>query len=883
MEYYLRAGDGEEPDLEALCGHDDALIARVRELLSGVPEAFQPRPFTDTADDPRIGTTVDGFTILQRLGRGGMGSVYLASQERPRRRVALKLLDRADLGDERARRRFQREADLVAALDHPSIVPIHASGEHDGLAYLAMKRLEGPSLDEMTKPLTTALVAQIGFAIASALDESHRFGIVHRDIKPSNILMDNGTPVLVDFGLARSVTDATLTRDGHVAGTLPYLAPECLAGAGPALDPRVDVYGLGATLYELLAGHPPFDAESTEVLLSRIAWDDHAPLDLARADRDLATIIDKALEKNPQHRIASMTQFADELTRFLEGRPLTLRPVGRLERSVRWVRRHPRLAATALAAVVVFGTLVTITSLSRADERRTRAGAIALARVEMDAERYGRAAEILAQIRAPQPTEQALAAEARARDALEQLLDDVIDFTSSISERQFRSRVATVIDSNASTYEPELAALALAIAHWHLGEGDAAHAALEASAADAPWVRARSAVRGLLDNDWTLAAATTDVADEHVVTAIVMRLVGSTPDEIDAELQSALVHDPQHHRGRVQKALFDLDTGRAAEALVRLQGLTRERPESRTLRRHLARAQHRTGDVESARRSLELIDRAAWTPAEAVLDLDLLSVEAGVETALETARAHLAHFTAQDEPAWDVVIAEASQLSVAPTRTADAVARLERVERDASLSLHRDKAAANRYRMLVDEATHAQDRARVYGELAEEGRRLLGIVRFPPARAVLQWKYAKTLARMGYFADFVRIMENAVPQLDHMPWARHEFAVDLLGYSDHQRRFGSTPSDQAIVRHFERAAWEHARAALELSSESDPTSQRLQMLASAIESARRVGDWAAIAAMLRLPVAAHLPADEREQLSEAIDDFDDKLHAAFSR
>ena len=260
---FLLLDEGKTPDLAELCKGDPALIRKVAGMLGREETTLAYLQF-DQDQEELANEEIGDFRIVSMLGRGGMGKVFLAEQKSLGRMVALKIISRAVLGDSRSRLRFRREAEITGALDHPNIVPIYAVGEEGETGYIAMKWLTGPDLETQDKPLAPSKVIDIGIAVARGLHEAHLSGVIHRDVKPANILLDNDTPILVDFGLAkRQSGDTPVTRQGTGPGTGPYLPPEFLRSRVGILDPRSDVYSLGATLYELVSGKPPFGSEDS--------------------------------------------------------------------------------------------------------------------------------------------------------------------------------------------------------------------------------------------------------------------------------------------------------------------------------------------------------------------------------------------------------------------------------------------------------------------------------------------------------------------------------------------------------------------------------------------------------------------------------------------
>jgi WD40 repeat protein len=293
-----------------------------------------------------------------------MGVVFRARHRKLGRVVALKL-SREHLGTGPEAARFYQEAAAVARLDHPNIVPVFEVGEADGRPYFSMALVEGKSLAQEA-PLLPRRAAQLMREVALAIGYAHARGVVHRDLKPENILLDpEGRPRVTDFGVAKCAgEEGLLTRDGEPLGTPSFMPPEQAMGLSGQMGPLVDVYSLGATLYCLLTGRPPFRAASAlETMKQVVEREPASPRSLNPAvDRDLETICQKCLSKDPRQRYGSAQELADDLGRFLEGRPIQARPLGPLGKAARWCQRSPALAAAALcAAASVLAALALMT------------------------------------------------------------------------------------------------------------------------------------------------------------------------------------------------------------------------------------------------------------------------------------------------------------------------------------------------------------------------------------------------------------------------------------------------------------------------------------------------------------------------------------------
>jgi eukaryotic-like serine/threonine-protein kinase len=342
------------------------------------PDTADPDAFAATREQtepPRFSQSPApaGYEILGELGRGGMGVVYKARQTKLNRLVALKMILAGGHASPAALARFRAEAEAVAALQHPNVVQVYDYGEHDGLPYLAMEFVPGGTLAARVhdRPLPAREAAALMAGIADGVQAAHTVGIVHRDLKPENVLLGKEGPKVTDFGLAKKIDTADgLTATGAILGTPGYMAPEQAAGAGKTADVRTDVYGLGAILYRILTGRPPFQAATmTEILMQVMVEEPVPPARLnPGVPADLETVCLKCLEKEPGRRYQTAAELADDLRRFLDGLPVTARRVSTIGRARRWARRNPMIAglAAGLALVLVAGTIVSTTFAIRA-------------------------------------------------------------------------------------------------------------------------------------------------------------------------------------------------------------------------------------------------------------------------------------------------------------------------------------------------------------------------------------------------------------------------------------------------------------------------------------------------------------------------------------
>jgi WD40 repeat protein len=338
--------------------------------VDGAPSRDQDRTLpthdSDEADKARPLPHLPGYVILSELGRGAMGVVYQARQLALNRIVALKMLHASRQGDTEQRRRFRTEVETIALLQHPNIVQVYDVGEHEGRPFFTMEHLDGGSLAERCggQVQTPSVAAAWVETLAGAMQAVHAKGIVHRDLKLSNVLRTaDGCLKIADFGLAHQES-SHLTITGQVLGTPCYMAPEQAAGKVREVGPAADVYALGAILYELLAGRPPFRGVAAMEVIRQVQESD--PLSPRRLEpqipRDLETICLKCLRKEPNQRYASARELADDLRRYLNGESILARPPAWPERTVRWLRRRPAVAVV-IAAVVLAAAAVPLALL----------------------------------------------------------------------------------------------------------------------------------------------------------------------------------------------------------------------------------------------------------------------------------------------------------------------------------------------------------------------------------------------------------------------------------------------------------------------------------------------------------------------------------------
>jgi WD40 repeat protein len=382
-EVLLREEQGEAPRLDEYLVRFPHLEGALRDLFEvrALLEAEPPPADAPTLPGPTLpaatpdgrpphGTpSVPGYDVLKELGRGGMGVVHLAWQAGLNRLVALKMIRAGASPSSAELARFRTEAEAAARLEHPNIVRVYEVGTHDACPYFSLEYVAGGSLAASLRgaPWPARPAADLLEVLARAMQYAHQRGVVHRDLTPNNVLLqapglqpgDFGTPKITDFGLARLLVGGSgHTQTGDIFGTPSYMAPEQASGRGKDAGPATDVYALGAILYELLTGRPPFRGETAyDTLLQVNAGDPVPPTHLQPTlPRDLETICLHCLRKEPTKRYASAQDLADDLRRFLDGTPIQARPVGLGERGLKWARRRPAAATLlALSALVLLG------------------------------------------------------------------------------------------------------------------------------------------------------------------------------------------------------------------------------------------------------------------------------------------------------------------------------------------------------------------------------------------------------------------------------------------------------------------------------------------------------------------------------------------------
>ncbi len=323
----------------------------------------QPATTEESRKSTDLPAKIGSYEIVAELGRGGMGVVYKARDLRLKRTVALKVILAGTHAADSERKRFQTEAESVARLKHQNIVQVYEVGESDGHPFLALEYCSGGSLADRLKgkrPSPREAAALVA-SLSDAMEHSHLAGVVHRDLKPANVLFDaDGTPKIADFGLAKKLDeDEGHTRTGAIMGSLGYMSPEQASGQNANTNSQTDVYAMGAILYSLLAGHPPFQGSNAIETLNLVM--DGEPIPIRRTNpncpRDLETISLKCLNKLPSDRYPTSRDFHHDLTRHMKGEPIHARPSTTYEQLFSWCRRNPLPTTVAIASVLMLALL----------------------------------------------------------------------------------------------------------------------------------------------------------------------------------------------------------------------------------------------------------------------------------------------------------------------------------------------------------------------------------------------------------------------------------------------------------------------------------------------------------------------------------------------
>jgi tetratricopeptide (TPR) repeat protein len=785
-EWFLLSEEGQEPNLQELCGGDLELAQKAQKLLGGEPEFLRQRGESAGVgepdhDDEWSGMRLDDFRIVRRIASGGMGTVFLAEQERLGRKVALKVVDKSWVATPQAYQRLRREAAIAASLNHPNIVPVYAVGEEGDKCFIAMRHLTGPPLSEIDLPIDPQRAARICLALAEALDAAHSAGVVHRDVKPANILLDDETPFLVDFGLARSSVDPTLTSQGSVPGTLPYMAPELLSREAPVLDPRTDVYALGVTLYEFLVGRPPFLGSQTVATVRKILLQDAPALGLARRHRDLETIVLRALEKSPRRRIPSARAFADDLQRFLNDEPVASQPTSHLYRLARRMRRYPRVAIFALFSFVVVVALTISTALARRGEQRALRSGVHLVQADLDEGRVERAGLTLVSLveRHKDSAEvSGLAKRVAAEVAADRLFAALFQRPLLLDWQGLNRALEEAKRAQALTHIPDRAGPLFAVADWCLGReeraGKSLHALLEGGRAP---LAAASLAELLGAEPQALPAAIEPT--EEILRSLVLLLQRRPYAEQEQQSALALARNPGNPRALYAQGVVLAASGRFGRAREIVEALVDPLLDAVEARRLLVRVRTQTGEFEAAREVLSSIEINQWGVADAFGDLELLL--ATEQWGLFEERLALHHAR---HPGTNLIgLAEAQFLALTDIQAAGEV--YQRLIDESPDPAIRDLAAALRYRMQVDSAISIAALGESNGEdlvaLREAGYALRESLELPRARGMLAWKLGLVLIFVGPAGQGFDSLELALALLPGEVLLRADYIEHCLG------------------------------------------------------------------------------------------------------
>lgn len=361
------------PDLETFAAGDEEQDS-AQQMRDPESKNSDPAHQKQNSSKPEAGNqehlprfTLPGFQFVRQLGRGGMGTVYLATDETLGREVAIKVVSQAALRSRGLIDRFNAEVKTLATLHHSNIAQLFSAGQHDQHPYFVMEYVEGATLEEsISEPLGDREAATLVSTLCDAMGYCHQQNIIHRDLKPSNILLTkDGQPKIADFGLAKALdAETSSTRTGDVLGTPGYMSPEQASGVIKNIGPACDVYGLGAVLYKLLTGRPPFAAaEPVQTIVQVLSDDPVKPRQLnPSVSRELETVCLKCLEKKPSNRYPVVDEFKEDLNNFLQGLPINAKPGGSIQRSLKWARRNP--AATIAMASALLGIIGTVIALT---------------------------------------------------------------------------------------------------------------------------------------------------------------------------------------------------------------------------------------------------------------------------------------------------------------------------------------------------------------------------------------------------------------------------------------------------------------------------------------------------------------------------------------
>lgn len=542
------------------------------------------------------GGQIANYRLIQQIGAGGMGVVYLAEDTRLTRLVALKVLSRAT---DTTKKRFQREAEITARLQHPNIVPVYDVGESDGIQFIAMRYIagddaEGTLVRSREEKSTSAIgifrrAVAVAGKIADALHHAHGQKVLHRDVKPSNILVEDDEPFILDFGLATHDNDLSLTQAGDLLGTVPYMSPEQVRGELDTLDARSDIYSLGATLFQLLAGTAPFTGRSSQVIARQILTRDPPPLRRFGVPFDLEAVVFKAMEKDRERRYETAREFANDLRRFLDGVPVRARRLGPARRTLRVLLRHKKTTAATLVFIIALMTV--LVANNRASTRRRQAARAVVASADGAASsfRYAEAVQLMRPLWNQGELDEAAfnrykayrlrADYDRSMELLYASRDSSADELSDIADRLLGRGQSADKDTEDLFYRAILhsvvrrdsTATAELLKQWESEHGGVSRGSEAARlfCGYATGVLSGSTegiARALLDKDIS------DPTDQFLSATLLALIPGAESDALD-EINQFLVVRPRHFWGRFVKGNVFLALGRNGEAEELYSGL----------------------------------------------------------------------------------------------------------------------------------------------------------------------------------------------------------------------------------------------------------------------------------------------------------------------
>ncbi len=827
--WYLCEQEGRPANVEELCNGDAQLAERVTRLLRKEPAFLQfqgsesQQVVTEVhASEQYSDTQVGEFRILHRIASGGMGTVFLAEQERMGRQVALKVVDRKQLGNPQAFERLQREASITGRLNHPNIVPVYAIGEEDDHCFIAMRFLEGPPLNEAGLPLDPMEAARIGIGVANALDAAHRAGVVHRDVKPSNILLDAQRPYLVDFGLARSTVDPTLTSQGSVPGTLPYMAPELFSQNAALLDPRCDVYALGATLYELAMGRPPFLEKQVVATASRILLKDPPPLRLGRRHKDFETIVLKALEKDPNQRIQSALELAADLQRYLQDEPILSQPTTRIHRLARHARRYPKVTTMAVIGSAIVLALFVSQQIARRGERKALDAGVQVVSSALDQGDVQSARQVMGNLLIDHPQHEALSLVAdrvKAEIAADRVFTSLLQRPLLLDWSGLENSLSDLEDSRAFELIPGRARPLAAAADWTLGRESSAkeHLAIMRSdledsrafeliperarpiAAAADWTLGRESsakeqlaimredgaaplavhALSLLMGEQTVEDLPEGNSDEHVTAAMVLFLLDQPFDSVNEQVRLALRLNPESPRASYAKAAALVGEGEFARASELIENHLGSLGKTVEARRLLLRIQVQTGRFEKARATLEAIPRDERGIICAFNELEILHKL----TEFEEYESRLAEYR-QDFPSPCLLDLLVSQDIANGGRDDEAFEMLERLIEAVPDPTLRDQAEATMFQLAADRVLQHTPRIPPtpdeLGPLIDWGLELWETLEYRQARGIVAWRLGLLTLYMIPAERGLQFLEKAHTLLPNDVRLLYDYSTRLL-------------------------------------------------------------------------------------------------------